>query len=103
MSAWYVDHRGGGFSLSGSKVVPQAPGRPRFAHDRMIHQSSRTPAIDPITMPAMAPPLRLLPDVPLPPSATTVVVAWRLARIFVMACGKVLVASDGGATVGAIG
>lgn len=46
--------------------------------------------MDPITMPAMAPPLRTLPWVPVS-SAMTVVVAWRIVRILVRDSGRVLV------------
>lgn len=59
--------------------------------------------MDPMTIPAIAPPLSTLPGVPLS-SAITVVVAWRIARILVRDSGRVLVglSADRGGRDGAM-
>jgi hypothetical protein len=46
-------------------VVPQPPGFDQFEHDRMIQYRSRMPTMEPITMPAMAPPVSVVVCVPL--------------------------------------
>jgi len=48
-------------------VVPQPPGFDQFEHDRMIQYRSRMPAMEPMTMPAMAPPLSVVACVPVSP------------------------------------
>jgi hypothetical protein len=69
----------------------------------MIHNISKKPAMEPMTIPAMEPPSSVLAWLPL--SATTVVVACLPMRTLVMPCDRVLVglvASNGKARVGAI-
>lgn len=62
--------------MSRYKLSRSCGGAPRFMHERNTHNSNKNPTIDPMTMPAMAPPLNvtppLLPELPLD---TTVTVA----------------------------
>lgn len=60
-------------------------------HDRMIQSSSRNPAMEPMTIPAIAPPDRLFVGVLLPVVTTVVVPCCRAERTLVTASGRVLV------------
>ena len=87
-----------GGSSCAPKVLPQMSGLSRLVHERMIHRISKNPAMDPMTMPAMAPPDKLLPPESLPMSVTTVAVsvACRGCSAWVRANGSVRVGVHAG-------